>query len=210
MTARRLLPGMLGMGWSKAGVALEAGAWARAGRVARVRVTARAAARVRRANMAGLLVGRGGRMIKTRRAGRVWHGLLLLPRSRGRWRDAERRDGRGAADAACAPSAASRVPLPRRWGRRREIRRRARFFTRSSTTAGSASVWCRRGWKVVLGDLAQDAAHDLARAGLGQARRELEDVRGGESVRSLDGRTGLEFGLRSCRWVGQGRAFSVT
>ena len=55
------------------------------------------------------------------------------------------------------------------------------FFTRSSTTGGIGEG---RGVaevaEIVLGDLAQDAAHDLARAGLGQAGRPLDHVGRGD------------------------------
>ena len=49
-----------------------------------------------------------------------------------------------------------------------------------------AGVGQRRGvthvLQLVAGDLAQDAPHDLARAGLGQARRPLDQLRLGEAA----------------------------
>src|SRR5690606_41341255 len=48
--------------------------------------------------------------------------------------------------------------------------------------------------ELILGHLAQNAAHDLARAGLGQARRPLEQVRRGDRA-DLLAHPGLELGL---------------
>ena len=57
------------------------------------------------------------------------------------------------------------------------------FLTRSSTTDGSARVeMSPRLLSVAFGDLAQDAAHDLAGAGLGQAGRELDHIRLGDGT----------------------------
>ncbi len=70
-----------------------------------------------------------------------------------------------------------------------------RLAIRSSTTAGSAQSRCvAKGAKVVLGDLAQDAAHDLARPRFGQARRPLE--RSGLAIGPISVRTQASSSLR--------------
>ncbi len=56
-----------------------------------------------------------------------------------------------------------------------------RFFTRSSIAAGSGQGGgVAEVGHIALGHLAQDAAHDFAGTSLGQGRRPLDGVRGGE------------------------------